>query len=83
MKRTKYTLGDYFSNTALTIVTALLVALFLAKTCGGNNADKATVVNTAGNSAYEIIEVNGMTCVKMNTRGGLTCNWDEWEGKHE
>lgn len=34
---------------------------------------------------YHTVEIQGMTCIErehpISGKGGLTCNWDEWEGK--
>jgi hypothetical protein len=35
------------------------------------------------NFSYQVVKINGMTCIQwghsISYKGGLTCNWDEWE----
>ncbi len=33
--------------------------------------------------SYKIIEIDGMTCIWQDndSSGGLTCDWDEWQGE--
>lgn len=32
---------------------------------------------------YQVIEIDGMTCIEWEnqTRSGFTCNWNEWKGE--
>lgn len=35
--------------------------------------------------SYQTVEIQGMTCIRwanpISYKGGLTCNWDQWEKK--
>lgn len=45
----------------------------------------SSTVETEDSWTYQIVEIDGMTCVKWNSTvgyvGGLTCNWDEWKSE--
>ncbi len=42
-----------------------------------------TSVDIEDSWTYSVVEIDGMTCIRWSSggyRGGLTCNWNEWEG---
>lgn len=63
------------------VLSILLVLVIMVATVSCREND------TKQELSYEIIEIEGMTCILLNrgetlsNKGGLTCNWDEWDHK--
>jgi hypothetical protein len=68
------------SATLTLIIVVVLAVIGILLFGGGENVDQ-------DNFSYHTIEIQGMTCIRWGNpigyKGGLTCNWDEWEGRAE
>lgn len=71
----------FYSTIMGIVLSILLVLVIMVATASCRENDAKQDFN------YEIIEIEGMTCILLNRRetlsnkGGLTCNWDEWDHK--
>lgn len=61
-------------------MTKIILIVFLAFSLLSCSQEEN--IKTDDSRTYEIITIDGMTCIRWigSSKGGLTCNWDEWEG---
>ena len=59
-------------------IKVLLIVMFLLSGCPSNSYTKTSKGN------FDYFEIDGMTCLQIRDGtqfSGLTCNWDQWNGK--
>jgi hypothetical protein len=65
---------------AFTLIFIAFLLFTIANSCSSSSAKAQKNIS---DFTYEIVKVEGMTCIKWGRlsayKGALTCNWDEWE----
>jgi hypothetical protein len=63
------------------IILGVMIAISISAILITASCRKSNVKQDGFN--YRTVEIQGMTCIQWGSpisyKGGLTCNWDEWE----
>ena len=64
-------------------IAILIILIAISLLAIAITASRPTPPISVDSFNYRIVEVSGMTCVQwgspLSYKGGLTCNWDEWQ----